>query len=145
MSDAFRIRPRELGQLREDLAMGSHSLGLAVQAASMAHTPVRGGFRSFNPDQPIGGTLRRSHYTVTYLDGRKVAGPSTDDNGQSIPADLPTSGIVTIVGTNAGYGLFVHEGTSRMEARPFLVEGLMEERASAPATFAAGVARRSRR
>lgn len=139
----IRLRPREIGELREALAFGLHKFGLAVQTASQGHTPVHGGFRSFAPGaKPIGGTLRRSHYTVTYLDGRKIAGPGADENGKPPPDEAAAGGMVTIVGTNAGYGAAVHEGTSRMEARPFLVEGLMQEKGNAATLIAAGARRR---
>ncbi len=137
MSGRYVPRPRALAQLREATAYGMHNFGLAVQTASMAHTPVRGGFRSFNLDQPVGGTLRRSHFTATFLDGRQIAGPAIDP-----PDGMPTTGMVTIVGTNAGYGFWVHEGTRKMDARPFMTEGFLEEKPNAEALVAAGAHRR---
>jgi len=140
--DTFRVRPRELGELREALAYGLANFGLAVETAGKRHCPVRGGFRSFNPDQPIGGNLRRSIHSIAYLDGRALNGsPSSDENGAAIEA-YAGDGISVFVGTNAGYGFWVHEGTSRMESRPFLVEGLLEEKDHAGALIAAGARRR---
>ena len=34
--------------------------------------------------------------------------------------------LVAIIGTNVEYAIYVHEGTSRMAGRPFLVEGVMQ-------------------
>lgn len=35
-------------------------------------------------------------------------------------------GLVAIIGTNVEYAIYVHEGTTRMVGRPFLVEGLRQ-------------------
>lgn len=141
--DTFKVRPRELGELREALAYGLANFGLAVETAGKRNCPVRGGFRSFNPDQPTGGNLRRSIHSIAYLDGRPLqGGRQVDENGASIAAYAAGSGIAVFIGTNAGYGFWVHEGTSRMESRPFLVEGLMSEKDQAGALIAAGARKR---
>lgn len=38
--------------------------------------------------------------------------------------EIDGGGLVAIIGTNVSYAIYVHEGTSRMAGRPFLVEGL---------------------
>jgi murein DD-endopeptidase MepM/ murein hydrolase activator NlpD len=138
------VSPAAEQQFRRALAFGSHNFGLAVEAASKRNTPVRGGHRSFAPDGPVGGNLRRSEHTVTYLDGQRIAGNDADENGQSVPAYPAGDGIVTVVGTNCGYGLFVHDGTVKMPARPFIAEGLAEERPNAVELIHAGAARHLR-
>lgn len=141
------LRPRELQALRRAMASGLHAVGLAVQGASMRLTPVHGDptqggeFATFAPgEKPIGGTLRRSHYTATFLDGELVDAPA---GGVSVPDGVPVAGgITTIVGTSAGYGLWVHEGTSKMAARPYLMTGFMETKDDAPGILAANVRRK---
>lgn len=39
--------------------------------------------------------------------------------------------LVAYVGTNVEYAIYVHEGTSRMSGRPFLVEGVTQALAAA--------------
>ena len=145
MSDVvkFVVRQDARRKLRRATALGLHNFGNAVQTGSMALTPVHGDasqggpFATFAPgEKPIGGTLRRSHYTVTFLDGVQIAGPKVKD----LP-DLPAKGLVTVVGTSAGYGFWVHEGTSKMPGRPFLSTSLLQKRAEAPALMAAGTRR----
>lgn len=140
--ETFRVRPVELHQLREAIAYGFANLGHGIETAAKRNAPVAGGHRTFNPDQPIGGTLRRSIHSVAYLDGHPLNGLGADENGVSIEAYAAGNGIVVFIGTNSEYGFFVHEGTSRMEARPFLTEALMEIRPRAGALIAAGAKRR---
>lgn len=141
MSDV-RIREQAFGQLSEAVAYGFLNLGLAGSTAVQAHTPVRGGFRSFNPDQPIGGNLRRSIHCVVYLDGRRISPKTADDNGNALPDYVPRMGIVLYIGTNTGYGFWVHDGTTRMAARPFLFEGWSDVRPESAALIRAGARRR---
>jgi hypothetical protein len=140
----FVVRQDARKRLRRATALGLHNFGGAVQVASMAITPVHGDasqggqFATFAPGvKPIGGTLRRSHYTVTFLDGVQVAGPKI----ANLPEGLPRTGIVTVVGTSAGYGFWVHEGTSKMPGRPHLSTALLQTRGEAPALMAAGTRR----
>ena len=138
----FRVRPRELGRLREGIAYGMANYGHALEGRAKANAPVRGGHRSYNPDGPVGGTLRRSIHSVAYLDGRPIGGSAVDENGQVPEPYAGADGIVVFVGTNSGYGAYVHEGTELMPARPFLTEAFMETRGEAPALIAAGARRR---
>jgi len=137
-----RIREREFGQLEEAVAYGFVNLGLAGETAVKGHTPVRGGFRSFDPSQKVGGTLRRSIHFVVYLDGRRVSSKGADENGNEIPDYVPRMGIVLYIGTNSGYGFWVHDGTTRMTARPFLLEGWNDVKGQASALIRAGARRR---
>lgn len=136
------MRPRELERLREAVGYGFLNLGLAGETAAKSHTPVRGGFRSFNPNQRTGGTLRRSVHTVVYLDGRRISPKTADENGNALPDYVPRMGIVVFIGTNSGYGFWVHDGTTRMAARPFLLEGWADVASDAVALIAAGTRRK---
>lgn len=138
----FKIRRRGMDQLREAVGYGLLNVGLAVESRSKANAPVAGGHRTFNPDQPIGGTLRRSIHVVAYVDGRRISPRSADENGNTLPDYVPQMGLVVFVGTNSGYGFWVHEGTSVMAARPFLLEGFNETRGEAGQLVAAGARRR---
>lgn len=141
-AEGLRFRDREMGQLLEAVGYGFVNLGLATETAVKGHTPVRGGFRTFNPDQPIGGTLRRSVHFVVYVDGRRISPRSSDDNGNTLPPYAPRTGVALYVGTNSGYGFWVHEGTTRMAARPFLLEGWSDVRGQAQQLIASGTRRR---
>lgn len=141
MASRFTTRPQELQRLREAAAFGVLNLMFAIEGAAKRHTPVRGGFRSFAPNGPVGGTLRRSEHSVVYLDGVKIAGPDVDENGNPVPDYVPDSGIVGYTGTNVDYAVYVHNGTVKMEARPFLTEGFLEVKDQAPALIAAGARR----
>jgi HK97 gp10 family phage protein len=44
--------------------------------------------------------------------------------------EMDGQGLVAIIGTNVEYAIYVHEGTSRMAGRPFLVEGVNQALAS---------------
>lgn len=143
----FRVRPGAREELRRATAMGLHNFGGAVMAASMGLTPVHGDasqggpFATFVPGaRPIGGTLRRSHYIATFIDGIQVAGTRIE-----VPPDVPAKGVVTMIGTSAGYGFWVHQGTSKMPGRPHLTTALVQTRDQAPALMAAGTRRALRR
>ena len=142
MKPGLHMRKGELGRLKEAVAYGFVNLGLAGETAVKGFTPVAGGHRTFNPDQPIGGTLRRSIHCVVYLDGRRISPKSADENGEALPDYVPRMGIVLYIGTNTGYGFWVHEGTTRMAARPFVLEGWNEIKGQAPGLIAAGTRRR---
>jgi hypothetical protein len=140
--EGLRFREGEMGELLEAVGYGFVKLGLAADTAVKSHTPVRGGFRTFNPNQPIGGTLRRSIHFVVYVNGRRISPKGTDDNGNTLPDYVPLTGIVLYVGTNSGYGFWVHEGTTRMAARPFLLEGWSDVRGQAQQLIASGTRQR---
>lgn len=138
---SFTPRPGARARLVRALGFGLLNLGYAIETASKGHTPVRGGFRSFAPDGPVGGNLRRSEHTVAYVDGERISARSSDDNGAPIPDYVPPQGAVVFVGTNTGYGLWVHDGTSKMPARPFFDEGLGDVKGREGALVAAGARR----
>jgi hypothetical protein len=137
----FRIRPRAREQLAEAVAYGFLNYGGSLESGSKRRAPVRGGHRSFAPDGPVGGTLRRSVHAVVYLDGRRI-GQSGNEAGDALPDYVPRMGIVLFVGTNSGYGFWVHEGTKKMPARPFLTEEFLGTRGQAPQLIRAGTRRR---
>jgi len=135
------VHPAAIAQVEEAAAYGALNYGFAWEAASKRNAPVRGGHRSFAPDGPVGGNLRRSIHTAVYLRGQRIAG-GTDDNGNRVPDyEASVAPVVLVVGTNSDYGLFVHNGTTRMAARPFIAEGLMETKGQAPALIEAGARR----
>lgn len=131
-------RPDAFRRLRRAIGHGMLAVGFVWETAAKRHTPVRGGYRSFQPDGPVGGTLRRSVHTVAYVDGERISPRPTDDNGQALPDYVPGEGIAVFVGTNSGYGGYVHNGTAKMPARPFLEEGLADVRPVLGRTLAAG-------
>jgi hypothetical protein len=137
----FRIRPGARAQLAEAVAFGFLNFGGALETGAKGNAPVRGGHRSFAPDGPVGGTLRRSIHAVVYLDGRRI-GQTGNEAGDALPDYVPRMGIVLFVGTNSGYGFWVHEGTKKMPARPFLTEAFLELKGQAPALIRAGTRRR---
>lgn len=132
------FRPRAVQQLREAVAYGMLDLGYAVQNDAQADAVVRGDNRSFAPNGPVGGNLRRSYHTVAYLDGRQIGGKATDDNLRPLPRYSPGTGIRVFVGTNAGYGAYVELGTRKMAARPALVPAMLKNKANAGHLIAAG-------
>lgn len=132
------MRPGGVAELREAVAYGMLNYGYAIEADTKENAVVRGGNRSFAPDGPVGGNLRRSYHAVVYLDGERIGSESTDDNGRPFPDYAPGPGIWLYVGTNAGYGFWVEGGTRFMDARPTLVPAMLKNRAEAPALIAAG-------
>lgn len=142
MASKTTIRPQALRQLREAAAYGLLNAMFAIEGAAKKNTPVRGGYRSFAPDGPVGGTLRRSEHSAVYLDGQKIAGPEADENGSPVPDYASGGGIVGFTGTNTDYAVYVHNGTVKMAARPFLTEGFMQVRGQLQALIVAGARRR---
>lgn len=143
MASSFRIRPEARTVLVDALGYGLLNFGLAFETGAKAKTPVRGGFRSFQPDGPVGGTLRRSIHTIAFAGGREVGRHVDPDANPELPDYVPTDkDAVVFIGTNSGYGRWVHDGTSRMPARPFFDEELSEIRAQAGAFVAAGSRKR---
>lgn len=141
MSDA-RVRivrhPEAVALLHESLAYGLLNFLFAVERSTKREAVVRGGHRSFAPDGPVGGTLRRSYHAVVVVDGETI-GHTTDDNQQAVPAyGGAGAGIVGFVGSNSGYGGYVEGGTVNMPARPTLVPGLVENKRRAGRLIEAG-------
>ena len=119
-------------------------LGKSLVRRGRGYAPVRRGYRSFDESPgPIGGTLRGAITYAVAIEGRIVDAP-TDANGANAPGWLSeelrggrdivellvytnTAESVNLVsGTKHDYGLWVHEGTTRMPGRPFLLEALQE-------------------
>jgi hypothetical protein len=137
-----QVNRGERQQLQRALAAGVLNLMHAVETDAKREAPVRGGHRSFAPDGPVGGTLRRSIHAVTYLEGRPIAGSAAaDENGQRIPDYGGGGQIVGIVGTNSGYGGFVELGTVKMPARAFLAPAGDKNLADAQGLITAGAKR----
>lgn len=150
---SFVLRPNRPGiaALRAAIAEGVNAVVLDAETEAKREAPVRGGYRSFRPGtKPIGGTLRRSIHSATFLDGR-VVGAHREASASEVPAGSPPQlpemvglpgRIVGYVGTNSGYGAFVELGTVRMAPRPFLGPALESALRRAPATIANAVKRR---
>jgi len=121
-----KVYQQEMLRLRMSLAFGVHNWAMAVEADAKRDAPVRGGHRSRMTTKRgkagqvlIGGTLRRSIHSVTYFQGRPIAG-GTDENGNRAPNYEKAGDIVGVVGTNCTYGAYVELGTVKMPARPFI-------------------------
>jgi len=126
------FKPNEQGfrELENALAFGLLNLGLAIEADAKARVPVQT------------GNLRRSIHTVGFQKGRRFYG-STDDNGKAIPSYAQgTRQTMVVVGTNAGYGVYVELGTIHMRARPYLGPALADNRGRAGELVKAGMARK---
>ena len=119
-------------------------LGRLLVERGRANAPVRRGYRSYDTSPgPIGGTLRGSITHAVALEGELLEAPA-DANGAGAPSWLSeelkggrdqlelivytntAASVNPISGTAHDYGLFVHEGTTRMRARPFLTEAVQE-------------------
>ena len=145
-----KLHPAEIARVREAVAYGMLNLGFAIEGDAKRDCPVRGGHRSFmtagntKAGTPrMGGTLRRSIHTEAYLDGRKIGGTGTDENGNGTPPYAPGSGIAVFVGTNCNYGLYVEKGTVKMQPpRPFVGPAVAKNREAAPGLIAAGFRKR---
>ena len=143
--------PAAIKLAREATAYGLLNFGYAVEAATKRDAVVRGGHRSFMTGPKtkagtarIGGTLRRSYHTAAFLDGTRIGGEPTDENGNAPPEYPAGSGMLVVVGSNSGYGGWVERGTHnkdgsvKMAARPTLVPALLGLKAQAPTLIAAG-------
>lgn len=137
MSTRIVRHPEAVKAIRRAGAFGLLNVGYAVETGWKADAVVRGGHRSFAPDGPIGGTLRRSIHTVAYVDGERIGGAATDENGQTVP-EYAEDGIVVVIGSNSGYGGFVEAGTDKMPARPAAVPAALAVKDQAPRLMAAG-------
>lgn len=135
----FEVNAAAMRQVDVAFAHGLLNVGYAIERDAKREAPVRGGHRSFAPDGPVGGTLRRSIHTAAFLDGERIGGSGNDENGEP-EADYPAgSGAQVFVGTNVGYGRYVELGTVKMPARPFLTPALLARRQDAPQLIAAGM------
>lgn len=131
-----------LAELEEDIAYGLLNFGYAVETDSKREAPVRGGHRSFDPDGPTGGTLRRSGHTVVLKDGRYLAGAQQDENGDPVPDYPSEGGLELYVGHGVDYAAYVEMGTVRMAARPYLAPAFDANLGQIESTMAAGIAKR---
>ena len=141
----FKWRPGGKDAMHKQIAGGVANVCYAIEGTAKENTPVHGdpaqggSFPTFVPGaRPIGGTLRRSIHTVVYWRGQRLfASPETSGSGRGVGGDTVTwsevtegrglDDIVGLVGTNVYYGLFVHDGTVKMGARPFLLFAMEEE------------------
>lgn len=101
----------EIARLKLALAYGMLNLGFFIENRAKAVVPYRT------------GNLRRSIHTVAFHEGRVLL----QSNGTKVPdygQDIQGTGV--IVGTNAGYGIFVELGTFKMAARPYLTPAAQE-------------------
>lgn len=53
--------------------------------------------------------------------------PHMRDTIESGVADVESNSVRGVVGTDKDYSIYVHEGTSRMQARPFVLDAIKEE------------------
>lgn len=142
-----KIRPEGMARVREAVAYGMLNLAFALESAAKANAPVAGAHRSFmtgpktKAGKPrIGGTLRRSIHAVVYVDGHRLPeSHSIDQNRKAVPDYVPEHDISTFIGTNVSYGFWVHDGTRRMAARPYLVEALNQTRDDVGDLIRAGI------
>lgn len=121
-------------------------LGRQVAEAARRNAPVRRGHRSFDTSPgPLGGTLRDGITYLVAVEGEVVYAPASP-NGPTLEVTADARAAIeggrdkveVVIGTTTSetvnplngdardYGYWVHEGTSRMPGRPFLVEGLNE-------------------
>lgn len=130
MTNTFKPNENGFAQLEVALAYGLLNLGFAIEADAKANCPVRT------------GNLRRSIHVAGYRKGSRFYG-STDENGKPIP-DYAAGARQTmvVVGTNAGYGVYVELGTIHMRAQPFLGPALAANRGRAGQLVKAGMNRR---
>lgn len=133
------LRRGAQGELERAAGFGLLNYLHHLEGAAKDNAPVRGGRRSFAPDGPVGGTLLRSIHSVVYLDGRRLTGDAQDENKQALPDYVAGRGVAGFVGSNSQYGGFVHNGTVKMPARPFLTEALAETQGDAPGLFRDGM------
>lgn len=125
-------KPNEVGfaKLTEALAFGLLNLGLAIEADAKQRCPYRT------------GNLRRSIHTAGFRKGQRFYG-GTDDNGKPVPDyAVPGNQTVVVVGTNAGYGVYVELGTVHMAAQPYLGPALADNRGRAGQLVLAGLQRK---
>ncbi len=115
MANVTIVRHEEyIAKMKLALAYGVLNLGYYVETQAKLRCPYKT------------GNLRRSIHTVAFHEGKTLLeqGP-VPDYGQDI------NGTGVIVGTNAGYGVFVELGTVKMSAQPFLTPAAQEGLAQA--------------
>lgn len=130
MATTFEVDEAAFRKVQMAVAAGLLAIGHYVEGEAKAITPVHGDgsqggqFKTYVPGaKPIGGTLRRSIHTICYVGGTRVFGTGgADANGNALPPYSPggSSTILCVVGTNIEYAAFVHDGTVKMKARPYL-------------------------
>ena len=142
-----RINERAFDSFKQRLALDRFGMaGRKITEAARGNAPVRRGHRSFDSSPgPTGGTLRDGITYLVAVEGEVVYAPSSP-NGTSLEETADARGAIVggrdivevVIGTTTSqtvnpisgdardYGYWVHEGTSRMAARPFLVEALNE-------------------
>jgi HK97 gp10 family phage protein len=98
-----RIREGNLRRFDGQVRAGLLKAAYEIQRQAQAEAPVRGGYRSFDPGGPVGGTLRRSAFARATASGAEV-------------------------GFSAHYAGFVELGTVKMPARPFLLPAVQRVR-----------------
>lgn len=128
MSDTFKANTPEFAKLELALAFGLLNLALAIESDAKVRCPYKT------------GNLRRSLHSAAFSRGNRIYG-GTDDNGKGIPAYVPQKGAMAVVGTNAGYGVFVELGTVHMNAQPYLGPALADNRGRASELIKAGMTR----
>jgi hypothetical protein len=144
MAQKARILEDGWLELKEVGARRLSGLGKGLTNRARQNAPVRRGYRSFDSSPgPLGGTLRAAITYAVAIDGKIVDSPG-DLNGAQAPGWLPSefkggrdrcelivytntaATVNPLSGTAHDYGLHVHEGTTRMAGRPFLLEALQE-------------------
>lgn len=115
----------EIRKMKRALAYGMLNLGYFIETRAKTYAPV------------LTGNLRRSIHTVAFHEGQTIGqqGP-VPDYGQDLQG-----GTGVIVGTNAGYGIFLELGTYRAPAQPFLTPAAQEGLAQAGTLIADGAKR----
>jgi hypothetical protein len=98
-------------------AAGFHELGqrLADRLRTWA-SAVEATARELAPVET--GALREGMFVLVYLDGQRIYGDGP------APADVIGSGVEVFIGNAAGYGRWVHDGTSDTSPQPFLQQAL---------------------
>jgi HK97 gp10 family phage protein len=123
----YKPNPNGYAALERALAFGLLNLGFAIEGDAKQNCPYKT------------GNLRRSIHSALFLKGARIYG-GTDDNAKPIPAyaAAPNATAMVVVGTNAGYGVFVELGTIHMSAQPYLAPALAANRGRASTLVKAG-------
>jgi hypothetical protein len=116
----LRIDERGMRKVQDDLAGGFTALGRAIEEAAQENAPV------------LTGRLRASIHVLVYVDGRLVHGSGPTPDG------LTGRGIEVFVGSDTGYGRWVHDGTVDTAPVPFLALALAQVRPRAASIVKGG-------